>query len=147
MPATATEKRQKNGNAGTRAKQKSRAVRRVGLTLDSIDGRTFAGRRFSGVYAAIVSDLGGEDHLSEGQKQLAWRAARLAIECEMMDAAAIKSGTPMAPETLQSYGQLVDRFGRAMERLGLERRARDVTPSLSSYLAMEPDERAKVGRS
>jgi hypothetical protein len=33
------------------------------------------------------------------------------------------------------YGQLTDRLGRCLQRLGLERKARDVTPTLQSYLA------------
>jgi hypothetical protein len=32
------------------------------------------------------------------------------------------------------YGQLTDRLGRCLQRLGLERVSRDVTPSLQSYL-------------
>jgi hypothetical protein len=33
------------------------------------------------------------------------------------------------------FGQLTDRLGRCLQRLGLERRARDVTPTLQDYLA------------
>jgi hypothetical protein len=33
------------------------------------------------------------------------------------------------------FGQLTDRLGRCLQRLGLERKSRDVTPSLSAYLA------------
>ena len=35
----------------------------------------------------------------------------------------------------EAYGVLGDRLGRCLQRLGLERKARDVTPTLHSYLA------------
>jgi hypothetical protein len=37
---------------------------------------------------------------------------------------------------LQRYGELTDRLRRLFETVGLERRARDVTPSLDQYAAM-----------
>jgi hypothetical protein len=40
---------------------------------------------------------------------------------------------------LEEYGRLTDRLGRAFHRLGLERRARDATPSLAQILAQEDD--------
>jgi hypothetical protein len=35
----------------------------------------------------------------------------------------------------EAYGILTDRLGRCLQRLGLERKPRDVTPDLRSYLA------------
>jgi hypothetical protein len=35
----------------------------------------------------------------------------------------------------EAYGVLCDRLGRCLQRLGLERKPRDVTPTLQSYLA------------
>jgi hypothetical protein len=32
------------------------------------------------------------------------------------------------------FGQLTDRLGRCLQRLGLERKTKDVTPTLQSYL-------------
>jgi hypothetical protein len=54
------------------------------------------------VLGAIVSDLGGADRLSEGQKQLCRRCALLAIEAEKLEARSI-SGEDID----------VDRFGCA----------------------------------
>ena len=45
-------------------------------------GDTAWARRFRDVLVEIISDLGGLDVLSEGQKQLARRAATLCITCE-----------------------------------------------------------------
>ena len=36
---------------------------------------------------------------------------------------------------LQRYGELTDRLRRLLESIGLERRARDVTPTLQQYIA------------
>ena len=36
---------------------------------------------------------------------------------------------------LEQYGMLTDRLGRCFNRLGLKRRAKDITPSLGEYLA------------
>ena len=110
------------------------------------DGRSATARRFRDLYEDIAADLGGKDHLSEGQRQLVRRAAMLSAECERMEAMAArndrrpdgaiawKSEVPFTFD-LEVYGQLCDRLGRLFGRLGLERKSRDVTPSLSAYLA------------
>ena len=98
--------------------------------LDGIDGRSREARRFRDVLGEIVSDLGGADHLSEGQRQLARRCAMLAVECEKIEALGV-AGEAI---DLDCYGQLTDRLGRAFQRLGLKRVPRDVTPTLAKYL-------------
>jgi hypothetical protein len=80
-------------------------------------------RRFKDVLAAIIGDLGGPAHLSEGQRQLARRAATISIACEKFEGDAA-AGIPI---DLELYGRLTDRLGRALQRLGLERKARDIT--------------------
>src|SRR5664280_2338987 len=88
------------------------------------------GRRFRDVLAEIVSDLGGSDRLSEGQRQIARRCAMLAVECEKIE------GHAVADEAidLETYGQLTDRMGRAFQRLGLKRVAKNV-PTLEQHMA------------
>jgi hypothetical protein len=88
-------------------------------------------RRFRDVLFEIISDvstsnLGG---LSEGQRQLARRAATISIACERMEVDAA-AGLPI---DLDAYGQLTDRLGRAFNRLGLKR-ARDVVEHLPDYI-------------
>jgi hypothetical protein len=97
-------------------------------------GDTAWARRFADVLGEIISDLGGHDGgLSEGQRQLARRAATISIACEQLEGDAAAG---MAID-LELYGRLTDRLGRAFQRLGLERRARDVTlPSPLEYAAM-----------
>src|SRR5215831_15967013 len=101
-------------------------------------GDTAWARRFRDVLTEIVSDLGGPDLLSEGQRQLARRIATISIACERMEGEAA-AGEPI---NLELYGRLTDRLGRALQRLGLERKPRDVTPTLADYLAQNypPDD-------
>lgn len=80
-------------------------------------------RRFRDVLDEILCDLGGTE-LSEGQRQLARRAATLSIVCEQMECLAASGET----FDLNMYGKLTDRLGRTLQRLGLRRRARDITP-------------------
>lgn len=89
-------------------------------------------RRFRDLLAEITSDLGGADHLSEGQKQLARRCATISLECEKLEVRAV-TGQQI---DLDTYGQLTDRLGRAFGRLGLKRVARDVE-TLEQYLSRE----------
>jgi hypothetical protein len=97
--------------------------------LPLADGRSVTARRFRDVFDAICADLGGVDICSEGQKQLARRAAMLSAECEKLEA---QSARGDAEFDLEQYGQMTDRLGRCLARLGLERRQRPVEapPSL-----------------
>jgi hypothetical protein len=94
------------------------------------DARRKISRRFRDVLASIVTDLGGVERLSEGQKQMARRCAMLSVECEKMESAAV-AGLPF---DVDRYGLLTDRLGRAFQRLGLKRVMHDVTPDLGVYL-------------
>lgn len=95
------------------------------------DGRGPWARRWSDVLAEIISDLGGADLLSEGQRQLARRCATIAIACEKMEGEAAVG----KQIDVDLYGSLTDRLGRAFQRLGLRRQPRDVSPTLDQYLA------------
>jgi hypothetical protein len=93
-------------------------------------GDTKWARRFADVLHEIVSDLMGQDGLSEGQRQLARRATTLSIACEKMEGEAARG----AEIDLDMYGTMTDRLGRVFQRLGLERRSKDVTPDLQTYI-------------
>lgn len=118
---------------------KPQARTRVGngsAVLQDVDGRSVAFRRYREILASLVSDMGGDP--SEAQQQIARRAASIAIWCEQQDAAAA-TGTPIevAPYTTAS-----NTLRRLLESLGLERRARNVTPTLAQYSARRAAEKA-----
>ena len=90
-------------------------------------------RRFRDVLEQIVADLSGPDGLSEGQRQLARRAATLAISCERLEGEAA-AGNEI---NLEVYGTLVDRLGRCFARLGLKRQMRETGVTLADYLQQQ----------
>jgi hypothetical protein len=95
-------------------------------------------RRWRDLLVEITSDLGGADLLSEGQKQLARRCATISIACERMEGEAA-----LGKEiNLDSYGTLTDRLGRALQRLGLKRQARDITPDPLAYARQHSEDAA-----
>jgi hypothetical protein len=127
-----------NSSPTVRAKKgRSRVTNGAALWLDG-DKRGPAARRFKDILAAILSDLGGGDLLTEGQKQLARRCSLLAVECELIEARAVVG----EEINLEVYGQMTDRMGRAFQRLGLRRIPKDITPSLHAYLTAEADRKA-----
>jgi hypothetical protein len=79
------------------------------LTLGHLDGRTLAAKRAKELIEAIETDLGGGDRLSGGERQLVQRAAVLGA---------------LRGEVAQ----------RVLVTIGLERRARDVVPSVAEYV-------------
>ena len=54
--------------------------------VDGLDGRSQTARRFRDLVETFGNDLGGQDLLSEGQRQLIRRAATLSIMAEAMEA-------------------------------------------------------------
>jgi hypothetical protein len=98
-------------------------------------GDTAWSRRFRDILAEIISDLGGRDGLSEAQRQLARRATTLCIACERLEGVAV-SGVEI---DIALYGEIVDRLGRCLSRLGLKRQAREILDPLQ-YAKEHADE-------
>ena len=95
------------------------------------DGKTEWARRYRDIYEAHLSDLGGADLLSEGQLQLCRRAASHAIEAERMEGE-VSEGKPV---DIDALGRLTGHLGRIYDRLGLQRVARDRTPTIDAIIA------------
>ena len=121
--------------------RKSHGRSRVGngaKLLPLTDGRSATARRFKDLVEDIAADLGGKDHLSEGQRQLIRRAAMLSAESERMEALAARGE---AEFDIDLYGMICDRLGRLFGRLGLERVARPVndgSQALADYFSRPP---------
>ncbi len=97
--------------------------------LSGVDGRSQMARRFREIVTGIESDLGGE--LTEAQSQLVARSATLAIWCEEREGE-LATG---AQFDAGQYATISNSLRRLLSDLGLERRMRDLTPSLDQYLA------------
>jgi hypothetical protein len=111
-------------------KIQSRTAKGTGrLLLAGVDGRCNMARRFREITAEVENDLGGD--LTEAQRHLVARAATLAIWCEERETE-LAQGQDF--DALQ-YATVSNAMRRLLSDLGLERKARDVTPSLTDYIA------------
>jgi hypothetical protein len=112
--------------------------------LANVDGRTFWVRRFRDLNSLLLSDQGGDDNVTEPRRMLVRRAACLAVELERREAVIAETGEATDAQ-IEVYGRTANTLRRLLQTLGLERRARDVTPTLQSYLATHyPSEEPSV---
>jgi hypothetical protein len=94
------------------------------------DGRGAWVRRWRDLAELHMIDGGGEAMLSEAQKSLCRRAATLEVNLEQLESK-MSEGQGV---DLDVFNRLSGNLRRILETIGLERRPRDVTPSLQSYL-------------
>jgi len=99
--------------------------------LPGLDGRSATARRFRDLVNAFVADMGGLDRCSEIKLGLLRRLAATTVQAEMLEARMV-NGEAIDIATLCTLASTTVRLS---QRLGLERRARNVTPSLGQYLA------------
>ena len=101
--------------------------------LPDVDHRSTWARRLRDLIALHTSDLGGEDNISQAEKSIVRRAAVLTCELERLEVAFAEAGEPQ-PALLQVYQTTANSLRRLLESGGLQRRSRDVTPTLAQYL-------------
>jgi hypothetical protein len=82
--------------------------------------------------ALHLQDLGGDDAVSEAERAILRRAVTLIIELEMLEVKFATEGSK--GYQIDRYQRVSNTLRRLLESLGLQRRPRDVTPSLSEYL-------------
>ncbi|MBX9574552.1 MAG: hypothetical protein K2X07_02820 [Caulobacteraceae bacterium] len=114
--------------------QKAPAKARL-RTLDDLDKRTRAHRDTSELREALAADLGGWDAVSAMKAEVITAAALMGAMIRDR-AASYLEGEPV---DLASFITLANAQRRHLEALGLERRARDVTPDLRDYLARQAE--------
>jgi len=121
---------------------RTRVTNGKALFLDGVDGRTLAARRYRDLFHSFVSDLGGMDITSEAQRQLARRCATMSCQAEVMEAEFIAGDDT----DLEQYLRLVGTLSRALSRLGMERKALDVTDlTLEELINGETPKRRRNG--
>jgi hypothetical protein len=84
------------------------------------------------IYDAHVSDLGGQDAVSQAEASIMRRAATITTELERLEAK-FASGES-TPTDLDLYQRSAGNLRRLLESVGLQRRAKPVQ-SLAEYLA------------
>jgi hypothetical protein len=109
--------------------QKSRLTNTPVLLADA-DGRTTVARRYRDIATAIATDQGGADRLSETRLQLIRRFSAAACLAEQLESR-LARGEEI---DIQEHSLLVSTMVRVAQRIGIDRRAKNITPSLSEYL-------------
>ena len=105
------------------------------LFVEGLDGRSALARRYRDLVAEFTRDLGGDP--SEAQRQLIRRASSLAVWCEAVEVR-LANGEDV---DIGPYTTAANSLRRILADIGLERRARDVTPTLEQYLAQRAEDR------
>jgi hypothetical protein len=105
--------------------------------LPGVDGRSLWARRLRELLHEHVTALGGEDNISPAELALLRRAITLIVECERREVEFAKAGQ-VSDAQLSVYQTSINTLRRTLEALGLQRRSRDVTPSLAEILRSPP---------
>jgi hypothetical protein len=122
------------------AAQRSRVTNGKEL-LPDIDGRSARARRFKDITAALVVDQGGADRLTEARFQLVRRFAAAAVIAEQLESH-LANGEEI---DVQQHALLCSSLVRLAQRIGINRRAKDITPALPDYLdAAEAEAEAEI---
>jgi hypothetical protein len=103
--------------------------------LADLDHRCQWARRLRDLIADHTSDLGGAGAISQAEKLLIRRASMLALQLELQEQSFAKNeGGQAGAKQLETYQRCVNTLRRTLEALGLQRRARDVSPpTLEQY--------------
>jgi hypothetical protein len=103
--------------------------------LPGIDGRSPWCRRLKDLMGLLMSDLGGVDNTSEAERSIIRRAATLEVELEILEYRFASAGNGAQPEDLDLYQRAAGNLRRLFEAVGVRRRPRNITPTLSEYIS------------
>jgi hypothetical protein len=124
-------------NGGKRSRKRAKRARSAvtsgrKLFVDGDPNSAWA-RRYHDLAARHASDLGGPAELSEAQVSLIRRAAAIECELELMEGR-LSRGEEI---DIDKFTRSASHLGRIFETLGVERKPRDVTPTVASYIAQK----------
>ncbi len=122
--------------ASARSPQRSRITNGTGL-LPTVDARSAWARLFRDLCDTLADHLGGQDRMSEPERMTVRRAAALEAELVHLEAGfaeARAEGRAPDAANLDLYSRITNTQRRVLESLGMNRRPRDVTPDLQTYL-------------
>lgn len=100
------------------------------LFIEELDGRSALARRFRDLVAEFAGDLGGQDCLSEAQRSIIKRAASLCVWCESIEVKLAKG----EDVEIGPYTTAINSLRRLLQDIGLDRKAKDITPNLGDYV-------------
>jgi hypothetical protein len=105
--------------------------------LPGVDGRSTWVRRCKDIIAAHVVDLGGPDNCSAAERSIIRRIGALTVELERLEVQ-FALADHADPAELDLYVRASGNLRRLLESIGLERRAKDIGPSLGAILRGSP---------
>ncbi|RVD54537.1 MULTISPECIES: hypothetical protein [unclassified Mesorhizobium] len=112
---------------------RSRVTNGSALFAEGGDERGPWSRRFRDLVIEHTSDAGGVAVLSEAQRSIIRRASTLEVQLEQLEARF--SEGPADASDLNMYSTLSNTLRRLLADIGLERKRRDITPSLQDIIA------------
>jgi hypothetical protein len=113
-----------------RTASKRNHIARPKEILPRIDGRSVIARRYRDLYLQIVADQGGPERVSEVREQLIRRYAAASVLAEMLEAE-LANGKQI---DLGQHALLTSSLVRLSSRIGIDRKAKNVTPALKDYI-------------
>ena len=105
--------------------------------LANVDHRSAPMLRLQDLEDLFANDLGGPDNMSFKEEIVANNLAMLELLAELdkqQIMAGLNKGKSPSAEVRQSFERITKNIRQQAEALGLQRRAKDITPSLSTYL-------------
>lgn len=100
------------------------------------DSGSPSARRLRDLISMHIADLGGVDNCTTAELVLVRRAAQLSLQLEILEEQFACRPDGEAPtKKLDAYQRCTNTLRRVLETLGLERRTRDVTPTVADYVA------------
>ena len=84
--------------------------------------------------AAHVSDLGGADNTSAAERSIIRRAAVLTAQLEQIEARFALAEGVATSEDLDLYQRTASTLRRLLEAVGIQRRQKDISPSLADIM-------------
>jgi hypothetical protein len=103
-------------------------------TLPETDGRLRIAKRFRGIVNAVLADQGGADMCSESRRQLIRRFSAACVLAEDLEGR-LARGEEI---DVERHALLCSTLTRLAQRIGIDRRAKNITPSLGDYLRSPP---------
>jgi hypothetical protein len=105
--------------------------------LHDVDERSAPMRRYRDLILAHEMQLGGE--VSHSESQLIRRAAMITLQLELLDAKFAKNGGEASALDLTRYQQATNSLLKILMALGLQKRARDISPTLGDIIRQDQE--------
>jgi hypothetical protein len=113
---------------------RSRITNGTSLLPNGADGRGAWVRRCRDLVELHTSDRGGADNLSSAERSIVRRCAVIETELEMLEMKFAHLGQA-GSEDLHLYQRTAANLRRLFQAIGMKRRPKNVTPSVSEYVA------------